>query len=250
MRHSSAFICEILVYIRIILHCSKFQLLQLHSYLYFNILNVNKMKLSSSCLQDSQSKKSGLIIEKFFKYFPFIVTIQFYFTENTEVLDTIASNVRINNGTFENLAEKKLTVRRRRETITEDDRLAEEEYNKKTRETQYKRLMHLLDRSQFYSKYLVNKMEQEMEKEAKKKSVEKRKKNRRDENSPPKKIQKKITKSDEQSVIREYVKMKDVSVSKSTVLIFPLVLYISLFTIVFYLYGLLAQRMQISGNPL
>lgn len=54
--------------------------------------------------------------------------------------------------------EKKVIRKRLRESEFESKQLAEEEYNREIHEQRYKRLMHLLNKSQFYSSFLVNKI--------------------------------------------------------------------------------------------
>ena len=58
----------------------------------------------------------------------------------------------------------------------------DEEYNREVQEQQYKRLMHLLNRSQFYAKYIVNKINSNAEKDTRKGA---KKTNATDENTPP-----------------------------------------------------------------
>ncbi|XP_053986505.1 lymphocyte-specific helicase-like isoform X1 [Hylaeus volcanicus] len=55
----------------------------------------------------------------------------------------------------ENVQEVK---RRKRQIESESKQIREEKYNRELQEQQYKRLMHLLNRSKFYSSYIVNKI--------------------------------------------------------------------------------------------
>lgn len=73
----------------------------------------------------------------------------------------IASNVKFNNTPLEYSEEEKTKGRKRRynEIELERKQLAEEEYNHEIHEQRYKRLMHLLNKSKFYSSFLVNKIE-------------------------------------------------------------------------------------------
>lgn len=88
---------------------------------------------------------------------------------------------------------------------------AQEQYNQEVREQRYKRLMHLLGRSQFYSSYLVKKIDEAMPKP--KKSAEKRKAQNVDENTPPNKKGrgKRVRREKQDYDIREYVSSKEVS---------------------------------------
>ncbi|XP_012255709.2 lymphocyte-specific helicase-like [Athalia rosae] len=67
---------------------------------------------------------------------------------------------------------------------------ATEKYNQDIRDSRYKRLMHLLDRSQFYANYLVQKIDASSQKQTLKPNL-KRKTKVKDENAPPKKKTKK-----------------------------------------------------------
>ena len=82
----------------------------------------------------------------------------------------------------------------------------DEEYNRKLQEQQYKRLMHLLNRSQFYASYIVNKINSNAEKDANKASKKGVKKgNAANENTPP---QDKGKKKVPQNYIAEDVRKK------------------------------------------
>lgn len=59
--------------------------------------------------------------------------------------------------------------------VSLEKQLEEEEYNRKVGEQRYKRLMHLLNKSQFYSSYLLTKIENSMKKQAEEKEVIKEK---------------------------------------------------------------------------
>ncbi|XP_046609817.1 lymphoid-specific helicase-like [Neodiprion virginianus] len=131
--------------------------------------------------------------------------------DETLAISKIADDVKINNGPFK-IDNKESTKGKRKRTLeieTENKRLAAEQYEKEVVEFRYKRLMHLLDRSQFYSKYLVQKIDQSLKQESKKPG-NKRKPKVSDENSPPKKITKKAQKLNQDYDIREYVTAKDV----------------------------------------
>lgn len=82
-------------------------------------------------------------------------------------------------------AKTKARKRRYNEIELEKKQLEEEEYNREIHEQRYKRLMHLLNKSQFYSSFLINKIE-------KKKNVRKRGKptNNNENISPNKKTKK------------------------------------------------------------
>ena len=49
--------------------------------------------------------------------------------------------------------------KRKRQEDNESKRSAEEKYNQEIQEQQYKRLMHLLNKSKFYSSYIVSKID-------------------------------------------------------------------------------------------
>lgn len=95
---------------------------------------------------------------------------------------------------------KKRKVRRNFVDI-ELKRKQEEEYNNEVREQCYKRLMHLLHKSKFYSSYLINKIEDDKNK--KERIIRKRKHSPiNDENIPP---EQKKSKKVEKYNIQEYM---------------------------------------------
>lgn len=110
----------------------------------------------------------------------------------------IASDVKFNNGPLEEEKPKS------RKSVTELQKKQEEEYNNEAHEQRYKRLMHLLNKSQFYSSYLLNKVESN-----KKKKVTRKNKipSINDENIPPKAKKKRVV---ENYNIEEYIS-KEVS---------------------------------------
>ena len=71
---------------------------------------------------------------------------------------SIVENVKFNNEPLEKItvATKK---KRKRQEDNESKRSAEEKYNQEIQEQQYKRLMHLLNKSKFYSSYIVSKID-------------------------------------------------------------------------------------------
>ncbi|XP_043525884.1 lymphoid-specific helicase-like [Frieseomelitta varia] len=84
-------------------------------------------------------------------------------TDNSK---SIVDNVKFNNEPLE-----KITVITRKKRKREDDeskRLAEEKYNQENQEQQYKRLMHLLHKSKFYSSYIVSKIDKSFNNEVNK----------------------------------------------------------------------------------
>lgn len=89
----------------------------------------------------------------------------------------------------------------------ESKQLAEEEYQRELHEQRYKRLMHLLNQSKFYSNYLKNKLNKPKSKAV---SSKKRKRNLvNNENEPPKKLSKIDS---EKYDVKVY--LKDVSIKK------------------------------------
>jgi len=109
---------------------------------------------------------------------------------------SIVNNVKFNNTPLE---DEKTKTRKRRynESELEKKQLEEEEYNREIHEQRYKRLMHLLNKSQFYSEFLVNKIE-------KRKNVKKRGKSTiNNENIPPNKKTKRANL--EKYNIQEYI---------------------------------------------
>lgn len=115
----------------------------------------------------------------------------------------IASDVKFNNSPLE---EEKVKKKRTRFINSIDialKRKQEEEYNNEVREQRYKRLMHLLHKSKFYSSYLINKIEDDKNKKIK---VGKKRKHSpvNNENIPPtKKTSKKVV--EETYDIQEYI---------------------------------------------
>ncbi|XP_076749055.1 lymphoid-specific helicase [Xylocopa sonorina] len=110
----------------------------------------------------------------------------------------------------ENLSEEIVIQqkKRKREELREQKRLAEEKYNQELQEQQYKRLMHLLNRSKFYSSYIVGKINNNLDKDTYKvKRKYERKPILNDENTPPQKrkqrnneIQKKVVKDVQKTI--------------------------------------------------
>jgi len=81
--------------------------------------------------------------------------------------------------------------------------LVEEEYNKEAHEQRYKRLIHLLNKSKFYSTYLINKIDDKNKKE---KIPRKRPPPINNENiSPTKRKEKKEMKDVEKYNLQEYI---------------------------------------------
>ncbi|XP_043254729.1 lymphocyte-specific helicase-like [Colletes gigas] len=76
--------------------------------------------------------------------------------ERGESKNSIIDYVRINNEPLKE--DVKEVKKRKRQAETEVKRLEEENYNRQMQELQYKRLMHLLNRSKFYASYLVKKI--------------------------------------------------------------------------------------------
>lgn len=91
--------------------------------------------------------------------------------------------------------------RRINEIELEQRQLAEEEYNNEVSEQRYKQLMHLLNKSKFYSSYLRGKIESKKEQGTKKK-------NKRppvnDENVPPTKKKKRKEEAVKEHDLQEY----------------------------------------------
>lgn len=111
----------------------------------------------------------------------------------------VPNDVKFNNGPLE---EEKRKVKKRRipnKAALIKKRLEEEKYNKEAHEQRYKRLIHLLNKSQFFSSYLINKIEDKEEtKNIKRRNVF------NDENVPPKK--QKVNRIDiEKYNIQEYI---------------------------------------------
>lgn len=109
-------------------------------------------------------------------------------------------------------SEENIPIRRKRtrqdNSQLESKQLAEEEYNRELLEQQYKRLMHLLNRSKFYASYIVEKINNNSEKEPSKTTKRGSKKIAfGDENIPPSEKMKKNANSTD---IRNYIS-KDVS---------------------------------------
>ncbi|RLU14719.1 hypothetical protein DMN91_012606 [Ooceraea biroi] len=76
----------------------------------------------------------------------------------------IADNVTFNNAPLQEQNEEPNRKRSRNKAELESKLLAEEEYNRQHDEKIYKQLMHLLNKSQFYSNYLVDKVQKSMKK--------------------------------------------------------------------------------------
>ncbi|XP_046824794.1 lymphoid-specific helicase-like [Vespa crabro] len=101
-------------------------------------------------------------------------------------LSTIADQVKFNNSVIEDDI-KKEKKRRRDEINIEEKRIAQEEYNKILHEQRYKRLMHLLNQSQFYANYLMKKITPTSSQEIKNKKDERNGILNINENIPPQK---------------------------------------------------------------
>lgn len=115
---------------------------------------------------------------------------------------SIVNNVKFNNTS---LKAKRTKGRKRHynEIELEKKRLEEEEYNREIHEQRYKRLMHLLNKSKFYSSFLVNKIET-------KKNVRKRgKPTINNENIPPNKTRRDLEKYNIQEYISPEVSKKN-----------------------------------------
>lgn len=89
----------------------------------------------------------------------------------------------------------------------------EEEYNNEVNEQRYKRLMHLLNKSKFYSSYLINKIEDDKDKNKKNEKApkknnykQKRSITENDENISPENKKRKV--SGRKRNIQEYISTK------------------------------------------
>ncbi|CAL7945158.1 unnamed protein product [Xylocopa violacea] len=99
--------------------------------------------------------------------------------------------------------------KRLREELREQKRLAEEKYNQELQEQQYKRLMHLLNRSKFYSSYIVGKINNNLDKDTDKaKRKHEKKVISTDENIPPQKKERKQRNNEIQKKIVKDVQKK------------------------------------------
>lgn len=93
-------------------------------------------------------------------------------TSNNELTGTATDRVVLNNISCEsNLKQEKKRKRQDEEEI-EQKRIAQEKYDKELHEQRYKRLMHLLNRSQFYANFLTKKISQASSEEIKANSDE------------------------------------------------------------------------------
>ncbi|KAK1138027.1 hypothetical protein K0M31_002516 [Melipona bicolor] len=82
----------------------------------------------------------------------------------TDISKSIVDNVKFNNEPLD------ITVTRKKRKRQKDEskNLAEEKYNQEIQEQQYKRLVHLLNKSKFYSSYIVNKIDKSFKNEVNK----------------------------------------------------------------------------------
>lgn len=119
-------------------------------------------------------------------------------------LSTIADQDEFNNLVLEDNV-KKEKKRRRDEVNVEEKNIEKEEYDKILHEQRYKRLMHLLNQSQFYADYLMKKITSTSLEELKDKKDEKSGISNTNENKPPKKGKKKNT---QEYDIRQYISPK------------------------------------------
>ncbi|KZC14635.1 Lymphocyte-specific helicase [Dufourea novaeangliae] len=105
--------------------------------------------------------------------------------------NSIVKDVKFNNEPLkEEIPQKK---RKRTEAEIEANRLAEKQYNDELQEQQYKRLMHLLNKSKFFSSYIMKKINSNMEKkdDNEVKAGRLKKNDNGDENTQPKEKKKK-----------------------------------------------------------
>lgn len=114
----------------------------------------------------------------------------------------IATDVKFNNTPF---VKEKNSKKRKRSSSQNELQNKEEEYDNELREQRYKMLMHLLNKSKFYSSYLINKFEDDKNKNKKKRGRKKCNSPINDENVPPKRKNKKMTKNEEKSKMQEYI---------------------------------------------
>ncbi|CAK9807023.1 Lymphoid-specific helicase [Anthophora quadrimaculata] len=115
-----------------------------------------------------------------------------------------------NNTKFDSESSKEYIInekKRRRQEEIDNKRLAEEKYNHEIQELQYKRLMHLLNRSKFYASYIVNKIEGNMERSTNKLVKKDQEKfNSTDENTPPQEKGKKKNRDIQNSISKDVQK--------------------------------------------
>lgn len=123
------------------------------------------------------------------------------------LLDTllIASDVKFNNSPLEE--DKKSKYHKNYNKTELKKKRDEEEYDNEVKIQRHKRLMHLLNKSKFYSSYLMNKIEDKSKENKSKEKRTTRKKNKfliNDENVAP--VKKKSKKGDvEKYNIQEYI---------------------------------------------
>ncbi|CAD1477247.1 unnamed protein product, partial [Heterotrigona itama] len=100
---------------------------------------------------------------------------------------SIIDNVKFNNEPLEKITV--VTGKKRKRQDNESKRLTEEKYNQEIQEQQYKRLMHLLNKSKFYSSYIVNKIDKSFKNEVSKYNISIKRNAKEtkyiDENIPP-----------------------------------------------------------------
>lgn len=120
-------------------------------------------------------------------------------------MSTIADQDEFNNLVLEDNV-KKEKKRRRDEVNVEEKNIEKEEYDKILHEQRYKRLMHLLNQSQFYADYLMKKITSTSLEEIKDKKGERSEISNTNENKPPQKKGKK--KNTQEYDIRQYISPK------------------------------------------
>ncbi|KYQ59440.1 Lymphoid-specific helicase [Trachymyrmex zeteki] len=121
------------------------------------------------------------------------------------------SDVKFNNGPLEEVKKPIKFIRNSSEI--ELKKKEEEEYNNEVNEQRYKRLMHLLNKSKFYSSYLINKIEDDKDKNKKNEKApkknnykQKRSITENDENISPENKKRKV--SGRKRNIQEYISTK------------------------------------------
>ncbi|XP_011701475.1 PREDICTED: lymphoid-specific helicase-like [Wasmannia auropunctata] len=124
-----------------------------------------------------------------------------FLTGNTSIAPI---DVKFNNSPLEEV--KKEVKPRKTPSEIELQKRQEEEYDNEAREERYKRLMHLLNKSKFYSSYLINKLEDKSKGKHKERFIKRKSKYLppvNDENVPPPK--KKMRGDIENYNIQEYI---------------------------------------------
>ncbi|KAK0095183.1 hypothetical protein PV326_009030 [Microctonus aethiopoides] len=127
-------------------------------------------------------------------------------TQDEAVHDKLICNNDIKFGDIPVESDAELEKKKKNQARIEAKRQADAEYDSEKKEQTYKRLMHLVSKSKFYSKYIIDKMNTSDNTNKKKKAPKRKVENNKSDNSkPPLKRSKRVATKNKKYNLNEYI---------------------------------------------